>query len=104
MENIFTIPGFCRGFIGQGISYPSSISQSLASVSIFPLDEIASFESDIARKHGYECSQKALLPGRQYRVENGQIETGRKECPIGTLELSHEKIPYEELEDRVFAQ
>lgn len=38
-------------------------------MSIFPLDEVASFEADIAKKHGYEFPQKALLPGRQYRVE-----------------------------------
>jgi hypothetical protein len=54
-------------------------------MTIFPLEEIASMESDIARSFGYEFSQKALLPGRQYKVENGTIEAGRKECAIGEL-------------------
>jgi len=35
LDNIFTLPGFVRGFIGQGIRYPASISLSLASLSIF---------------------------------------------------------------------
>lgn len=104
LPNIFTISGFCRGFIGQGIGYPVSVSHELAQLNIFPLDEIVSFESDVAAKHGYDFSQKALLPGRQYRVEKGQIETGRKECPLGELVFSHTKIGYENLPDRVYAE
>lgn len=65
-----TLPGFVRGYIGQGMRYPESLSPELAALSIFPLDEIASLESDIAKSCGYGFSQKALLPGRQYRVEN----------------------------------
>lgn len=61
-------------------------------------------EGDIARTFGYEFSQKSLLPGRQYRIENGTIETGRKECPIGDIiqnPRSHDK----NLEDqRIFAK
>ena len=45
-------------------------------------------EADIARSFGYDFSQKALLPGRQYKLENGTIETGRKECPIGELYIA----------------
>lgn len=85
MENIYTIPGFVRGFIGQGIAYPASLSPELFSLSIFPLDEVASLHADIAKGYGYDFAQKALIPGRQYRIENGTIETGRKECPIGEL-------------------
>lgn len=65
----FEIPGFTRGFIGQGIAYPESLSEELFSYQIFPLPEIASLESDLARERGYEFGQKALIPGRQYRVE-----------------------------------
>jgi hypothetical protein len=90
-ENIYTIPNLVRGFIGQGIGYPSDLSGDFGRIQIFPLDEIVSMESDIARECGYEFPQRALLPGRQYRAEFGTIEPGRKECPIGTLSLSHEK-------------
>lgn len=90
-ENIYTIPNLLRGFIGQGIGYPSALSEDLARTQIFPLEEIASMESDIARECGYEFPQRALLSGRQYKAEFGTLEPGRKECPIGTLELSHEK-------------
>lgn len=83
--NIYTLSGFVRGFIGQWLKYPPSLSESLSLVSIFPLDEIASMETDIARGFGYDFPQKALLPGRQYKVENASIETGRKECPIGDI-------------------
>lgn len=83
--NIYEIPNFVRGYIGQGIRYPSVLSSELAELQIFPLNEIASMESDIAHECGYEFPQKAILPGRQYRVENGNIEAGRKECPIGEL-------------------
>ncbi len=87
--NIFTIPNFCRGFIGQGITYPSLVDEKLGLASIFPLDEIASIESDYAAQYDYNFPQKALNPGRQYRIENGNIETGRKDCPIGKLVISH---------------
>lgn len=81
-SNIYTIPGLVRGFIGQGIVYPQSLSQELYALQIFPLDEIASMESDIARECSYDFPQRALLPGRQYKAEHGTLETGRKECPI----------------------
>lgn len=67
---IFDLPGFSRGFIGQGIAYPKCFSEALFSYEIFPLPEIASMESDVALTHGYDFSQKALLPGRQYKIEN----------------------------------
>jgi hypothetical protein len=85
-SNLYTLPGFIRGYVGQGIAYPRSLSEELYALSIFPLDEIASIESDYARNAGYEFSQKALLAGRQYKLENGTIEQGRKECPIGILD------------------
>ncbi len=67
--NLYTLPGFVRGYIGQGLQYPSALSASLSKLVLFPLEEVASLESDLARNHGYEFSQKALLPGRQYRIE-----------------------------------
>ena len=48
-------------------------------------------ETDIARGFGYDFAQRALLPGRQCRVENGTIEPGRKECPIGELSRHREE-------------
>lgn len=47
--NLFEIPGFVRGYIGQGMCYPTELSSSLSRFHIFPLDEIASMETDIAR-------------------------------------------------------
>lgn len=47
--NLFTLPGFVRGFVGQGIAYPQSLSEELYALSIFPLDEIVSIESDYAK-------------------------------------------------------
>ena len=90
-QNIYSIPNLVRGFIGQGICYPSELSEDFARVQIFPLEEIASMESDVARECGYEFPQRALLPGRQYKAEFGALEPGRKECPIGTLTVDHEK-------------
>jgi hypothetical protein len=52
-------------------------------------------ETDIARGFGYDFTQRALIPGRQYKVENGTIEHGRKECPIGELKTKNEKIKSE---------
>lgn len=89
--NLYNIRGFCRGFIGQGIIYPKILSRELADISIFPLEEIASLESDYAHNHGYTFPQKALLPGRQYIIENGTINAGRKECLVGKLIVHHEK-------------
>ena len=72
-----------------------SLAPSLSELQIFPLDEIASMETDIARGFGYEFAQKALIPGRQYKIENGTIEPGRKECPIGEIKNKNEKIKVE---------
>lgn len=99
--NIYTIPGFCRGFIGQGIAYPRALSNDFFTTQVFPLDEIASMESDIARECGYEFTQKALLPGRQYKIEKGTIEQGRKECPIGELIKNNE--PSAQTQERIYA-
>lgn len=62
LDNIFTLPGFVRGFVGQGIRYPASISPSLASLSVFPLSEVVSLEMDMAESCGYSFPQKALIP------------------------------------------
>ena len=83
IPNFLTLPGFCRGFIGQGICYPRSISEKLAGTSAFSLPEVVEREVSFATEYGYSFSQKALLPGRQYIIENGIIEQGRKECSIG---------------------
>lgn len=84
--NLFLVPGFVRGFIGQGIRYPSVLSAELADMQIWPLDEIVSTEQDYAKNASYEFSQRALLAGRQYILQSGTIETGRKDCPLGVLE------------------
>ncbi|MDD2693613.1 MAG: MBL fold metallo-hydrolase [Candidatus Gracilibacteria bacterium] len=102
--NMYEIPNLVRGFIGQGIVYPRRFSLDYARVQIFPLEEIASMESDIARECGYEFPQKALLPGRQYRVENANIETGRKECPIGELIIDREHGNLESTDPRLYAE
>lgn len=47
--NIHTIPNLVRGFVGQGMIYPQSLSLDISRIQIFPLEEIASMESDIAR-------------------------------------------------------
>lgn len=60
-------------------------------------------EADIARGFGYEFLQKALLPGRQYKVENGTIETGRKECPIGDIIQDAESSRKNLEEKRIYA-
>ncbi len=103
MDNIATLPGYVRGYIGQWLQYPTSLSASLAELSIFPLDEIASMETDIARWYGYEFAQKALIPGRQYKIENGTIEPWRKECPIGEIQKSESKSKTESGK-RIYAQ
>ncbi len=85
VPNFFTLPGFCRGFIGQGICYPYAISDNLAILSAFTLSEVVEREISFAEEYGYNFPQKALYPGRQFRIENGTIEQGRKECPIGEI-------------------
>jgi hypothetical protein len=88
LPNFLTLPGFCRGFIGQGICYPRSMSEKLAGTTAFSLPEVVEREVSFATEYGYNFSQKALLPGRQYVIENAVIEQGRKECSIG------EFVPY----------
>lgn len=58
------------------------MSEELFGLALFPLDEFVSIENDYAKNAGYNFPQKALIPGRQYRVENGGIEVGRKEFSL----------------------
>lgn len=102
-ENIYAIPNLVRGFIWQGISYPESLSTDYSRLQIFPLDEIASMESDIARECGYQFPQRAILPGRQYRAEFGTLEPGRKECQIGELIMNNEKWKIDTEDQRIYA-
>ncbi len=60
-------------------------------------------EGDIARSFGYEFSQKAILAGRQYRIENGTIEQGRKECSIGKVIQNPKSSTNNTQENRIFA-
>lgn len=80
--NFFHLDGFVRGFIGQGLMYPKFLSKELSELSIFPLQEVVDREVQIGATYDFHFPQKALLPGRQFRIEKGDIETGRKECPI----------------------
>jgi hypothetical protein len=84
--NFMTLPGFCRGFIGQWICYPYVFSEKLATLAAFTLSEVVEREVSFAEQYGYDFPQKALLPGRQFRIENGNIEQGRKECSIGEIQ------------------
>jgi hypothetical protein len=59
-------------------------------------------ESDLASECGYVFPQKALLPGRQYRIENGSIEAGRKEYPIGEF-ITNESVGTSPHQKRVYA-
>lgn len=102
-DNIMTIAGFVRAFIGQGIVYPRSLSPELAGLTALSLEEVCDRENSLALQYGYNFPQKVLLPGRQYRLEMGSIEPGRKECPIGTLEVSREKTPIDTLSIRKYA-
>lgn len=88
LPNFLTLPGFCRGFIGQGICYPRSMSEKLAGTTAFSLPEVVEREVSFATEYWYSFSQKALLPGRQYVIKNAVIEQGRKERSIG------EFVPY----------
>lgn len=104
MPNIMTIPGFVRGFIGQGICYPTTFSTALAGLACFTLDEVVDKELNLGKAYGFDFPQKVLTPGRQYRLENGTIETGRKECPIGKLTLLSGRTPLSCPEIRKYAQ
>lgn len=102
-QNYMEIPGFVRGFIGQGICYPKSINPALSGLACFSLDEVVDREINFARKYGFDFPQKVLTPGRQYKIENGGIENGRKECPIGTLEIQSIKTPLSTQEIRKYS-
>jgi len=80
------------------------VSSSLSGVSIFPLTQLVDREVGFATQYGYTFLQRALTPGRQYLVGRGQIETGRKECPIGRLSLHPISTTIESAPARVYAR
>lgn len=69
ISNYMNLPGFVRGFIGQGICYPRIMSEALSGLACLTLDEVVDREVNFAREYSYEFPQKVLTPGRQYRIE-----------------------------------
>ncbi len=49
--------------------YPSLISKELSELSIFPLEEVVDREIQIGATYDFHFPQKALLSGRQFRLE-----------------------------------
>lgn len=60
-------------------------------------------ELNLGKTYGFDFPQKVLTPGRQYRLENGTIETGRKECPVGKLTVLSGRTPLSCPETRMYA-
>lgn len=102
-QNYMSIPRFVRGFIWQWVCYPRVMNEELSWLACLTLDEVVDREQNLAREYGYEFPQKVLHPGRQYKIEQGTIETGRKECSIGMLETNPIKTPLSTPETRKYS-
>lgn len=62
------VPNFARGFIGQGICYPSILDPDLSHTSAMSLIDISEFENSIARNVGKDFPSRVLTPGKVFET------------------------------------
>lgn len=79
------MPNFARGFIGQGICYPSLLDANLSSVTALSLIDISELETSVARKYGKSFPSRVLTPGKVFETTDGGLKPIQTELFIGKI-------------------
>jgi len=64
------VPNFARGYIGQGMCYPSRLDPVLSQTTAMNLSEIAELENSIAQKYGKDFPSSILTAGSVFETTN----------------------------------
>lgn len=79
------VPNFARGFIGQGICYPSLLDSTLARTTAMSLIDISELETSIARKYGKDFPSRVLTPGKVFETTDGGLKPIQSDLFIGSI-------------------
>lgn len=79
------VPNFARGFIGQGICYPSILDLTLSRIGAMSLIDISELETSIARNYGKDFPSRVLSPGKVFETTGGGLKPIQTESFIGKI-------------------
>ncbi len=79
------VVNFARGFIGQGICYPSVLDSTLAQTTAMSLIDISELETSIARKYGKDFPSRVLTPGKVFETTDSGLKPIQSELFLGSI-------------------
>lgn len=79
------VANFSRGFIGQGICYPSVIDPVLSRTAAMSLADISELENSIARNYGKDFPSRVLTPGKVFETTDKGIKPIQSAPFLGTI-------------------
>lgn len=79
------VPNFSRGFIGQGICYPSIIDPALSHIGAMSLVDISELETSIAKNYGKDFPSRVLTPGKVFETTDKGMKPIQLESFIGQI-------------------
>jgi hypothetical protein len=85
LPDFTNVPNFARGFIGQGICYPSVIDPALSIVAAMSLANISELETSIAKNYGKDFPSRVLTPGKIFETTNAGLKPIQSESLLGTM-------------------
>jgi len=97
------VPNFARGFIGQGICYPSILDPTLSHIAAMSLIDISELENSIAKNYGKVFPSRVLTPGKVFETTDGGLKPIQTESFIGKI-LSENISSVSVHNGRVYAQ
>lgn len=79
------VPNFSRGFIGQGICYPSMLDPEISHIGAMSLIDISELETSIAKKCGKDFPSRVLTPGKVFETTDKGLKPIQAESFIGKI-------------------
>lgn len=70
LPDFTNVPNFSRGFIGQGICYPSVLDGELSHISAMSLIDISELENSVARNYGKDFPSRVLTAGKVFETSD----------------------------------
>ncbi len=70
LPDFMNVPNFSRGFIGQGICYPSILDGELSHIAAMSLIDISELENSIAKNYGKDFPSRVLTAGKVFETSD----------------------------------
>ncbi|MDD2917162.1 MAG: MBL fold metallo-hydrolase [Candidatus Gracilibacteria bacterium] len=89
LSDFTEVPNFARGFIGQGICYPSLMDPLYSKIGAMSLIDISELETSIAKKYGKDFPSRVLTPGKVFKTTASGLKPIQMDSFIGTIMTEH---------------